>query len=384
MNWYRFIFSEDKFHRIQRHVLFWLLWWVYFSASYFHYEQAGLQKIKFEPWNLPFLTKSILLLSIHMIACYWFTNYLMPKYLFQKRYKALVAQILTLGAFVLIASYFLHKTIFPLINNAFSYHPVVLNQNILWTSIASGILSAPKIVTAAAAVKLLKRWYLKQKEKERLEQEKLVTDLQLLKAQIHPDFLFSSLDNIGRLVQKKDANRASALLLKLADILSYMLYECDNPLVLLDKEIKVIKDYVVLQKTFMTKELEIDIAEKGDTTDKLIAPLLLLPFVENSLVYMSNEELETNWVNLEFHVQGNEFTMKLIYGKSSESNSAGSEDAVIANATRRLEFFYPNRYQVKKTTEPEMVMISLTVAQTDTITKNENLVYTEDLDYAIA
>jgi hypothetical protein len=99
---------------------------------------------------------------------------------------------------------------------------------------------------------------------------------------------------------------------------------------------------------------------------------------------MSNEKLETNWVNLEFHVQGNEFTMKLIYGKSSESNSIGSEDAVMANATRRLEFFYPNRYQLKKTTEPEMVMISLTVAQTDTITKNENLVYTEDLDYAIA
>lgn len=384
MNWYRFIFSEDKFHRIQRHVLFWLLWWMYFSASYFHYEQAGLQKIKFEPWNLTFLIKSVLLLSIHIIACYWFTNYLMPKYLFLKRYKALAAQILALGTFVLIASYFLHKTIFPLINNAFSFHPVFGNQNIMWTSITSGILSAPKIVTAAAAVKLLKRWYLKQKEKERLEQEKLVTDLQLLKAQIHPDFLFSSLDNIGRLVQKKDSNTASALLLKLADILSYMLYECDNPLVPLDKEIKVIKDYVVLQKTFMTKELEIDIAEKGDTTDKLIAPLLLLPFVENSLVYMSNEELETNWFNLEFHVQGNDFTMKLIYGKSSESNSVASEDAVMANATRRLEFFYPNRYQLKKTTEPEMVMISLTVAQTDTITKNEDLVYTEDLDYAIA
>ena len=383
MNWYRFIFSEDKFQRIQRHVLFWLLWWVYFTASYFHYEQSGLQKIKFEPWNPPFFIKSILLLSIHMIACYWFTNYLMPKYLFLKRYKALAAQILALGTFVLIASYFLHKTIFPLINNAFSYHPVFANQNILWTSITSGILSAPKIVTAAAAVKLLKRWYLKQKEKERLEQEKLVTDLQLLKAQIHPDFLFSSLDNIGRLVQKKDSDTASVLLLKLADILSYMLYECDNPLVPLDKEIKVVKDYVVLQKTFMAKELEIDIAEKGDTTGKLIAPLLLLPFVENSLAYMSNEKLETNWVNLEFHVQHTEFTMKLIYGKSSESTSVGSVDGVIANATRRLEFFYPNRYQLKTTIEPEMMMISLTIAQIDTITKNEKLVYTEDLEYAI-
>ena len=384
MNWYRFIFSEDKFSRIRRHVLFWLLWWIYFTASYFHYEQTGLQKVEFEPWNLPFFIKSILLLSIHIAACYWFINYMMPKYLFRKRYNILAAQILALGGLILAGTYFLNENIFPLINNAFNYHPTVANHNILWTSVTSGILSAPKIITAAAAVKLVKRWYLKQKEKEYLEQEKLITDLQLLKAQIHPDFLFSSLDNICSLVQKKDANKASALLLKLADILSYMLYECDKPVVPLDKEIKVIKDYLVLQKTVMPNELEIDIAEKGDVSSKLIVPLLLLPFIENSLVHMNSENLETNWVNLEFHVQHSELTMKLIYGKSPESKSAGAEDAAIANATRRLDFFYPNRYQLKTTIEPEMMMLSLTIALSDAITRNEKLVYTEEIDYAIS
>ena len=70
------------------------------------------------------------------------------------------------------------------------------NQNIWWAAISAGLLSAPKVITVATAIKLIKRWYLKQKEKELLEKEKLQADLQLLKAQIHPEFLFSSLDSL--------------------------------------------------------------------------------------------------------------------------------------------------------------------------------------------
>jgi hypothetical protein len=109
-----------------------------------------------------------------------------------------------------------------------NYHGKLTAQNVWWTSICSGLLSAPKVICAAAAIKLLKRWWINQKEKEKLEQEKLVAQLQLLKAQIHPELVFSSLNQISDLTQKKESKKASVLLLKLADILSYMLYECDN------------------------------------------------------------------------------------------------------------------------------------------------------------
>src|SRR4030095_7437836 len=280
MNWYSCIFSEKKSYRLWRHLVFWLLWWMYFTISFFHYEQSGLQKAELEPWGFLLFIKSILLLAIHITACYYFINYLMPKYLFKARYIALVAQIFILGFLILMSSYFTHKTVLPLINNAFNYNPVISNQTIWWTSITSGLLSAPKVICAAAAIKLLKRWWLKQKEKERLEREKLLTDLQLLKAQIHPEFLFSSLDNIRVMVQKKNIDSASTLLLKLADILSYILYECDNNLVLLEKEIRVIKDYLVLEKTRMGHQLEIDVAVKGKTGTKMIAPLILFSFIE--------------------------------------------------------------------------------------------------------
>jgi sensor histidine kinase YesM len=383
MNWYSFIFSEKKIHRLRRHVILWSLWWMYFTASYYHYEQAGLQKIEFEPWNLPFFIKSILLLSVHVIACYLFTNYLMTRYLFKRRYVALVIQMLVLSCFILLTSYFLHKAVFPLVNDVFNYKPVITNQNILWTSISSGILSAPKVISAAVAVKLIKRWYLKQKEKERLEQEKLITDLQLLKAQIHPDFLFSSLNNICSLVRKKDVSRASSLLLKLADILSYMLYECENAVVSLEEEIRIIKDYLVLQNNIMDKRLDIDIAEKGEITGQMIAPLLLLPFIENSFAFMGDRKLETNWINLEFHVENTIFTMKLIHGKSTEYPGAADQTAIV-NATRRLDHFYSNHYQLKTTIEPEIMMTLLKITLNDKITENDKIIHTEQVNYAIA
>src|SRR5258705_5880450 len=203
MNWHSFIFSEKKSHRFRRHFIFWVLWWMYFIATYYYYLQTGLQKIEFESWNFSFFIKSVLLLSLHITACYYFINYLMPQYLFKTRYIGLVTQILILAFFILLSSYFIHKSVFPIINTAFDYNPVIASQNVWWTSITSGLLSAPKVISAAAAIKLLKRWWLKQKEKERLVKEKLMTDLELLKANMHSEFLFSSLDNICLMVQRK-------------------------------------------------------------------------------------------------------------------------------------------------------------------------------------
>src|SRR5262245_50982572 len=113
MNWYSFIFSEKRSKRLFRHFVFWLLWWIYFTTSFYHYEQTGLQKIEFEPWNLAFFTKSILLLSIHIAACYFFIDYLMPKYMFKAKYAVFTAGTVLLSFFIILTSYFIHKTVFP-------------------------------------------------------------------------------------------------------------------------------------------------------------------------------------------------------------------------------------------------------------------------------
>jgi len=361
MNWYDFIFSEERSDRMQRHLFFWLLWWLYFTASYFHYEQTGLRQIQFESWNLAFLIKSTLLLLIHVAACYYFIGILMPRYFFKAKYAALIFRLFALGLLVLFSSYFMHKTIFPLVNATFGNSPGISVQNIWWTSIASGLLSAPKIICAAAAIKLVKRWYSKQKEKERLEKEKLITELQLLKAQIHPEFLFSTLNNIFQMTQHGNKQKAAVLLLNLADILSYMLYDCENNHVPLEKEIKMIKDYLVLEKTRAGERLEMDMAIKGETRDRMIAPLLLFSFLENSFSFFTHKKSERNWINVEFVVELESITMKLIHGKSEENSMELVQEAAMGKAMRWLEFYYRDRYELKTTVAPDMRMIFLRI-----------------------
>jgi two-component system LytT family sensor kinase len=384
MNWYSFIFSEKKSHRLQRHLIFWSLWWVYFIITYFYYQQTGLQQIESESWNAPFFIKSLLLLSIHVASCYFFIGYVLPRYLLKKQYAKFIvaAFLLTLG--ILLASYYMHRAIFPLLNAAFNYHPRIVNPNLWWTSISSGLFTAPKVIAVATAIKLLKRWYLKQKEKERLDKEKLITDLQLLKAQIHPKFLFSSLDSIYSLTQKKNTSKASLLLLKLADILSYMLYDTDKAFVPLEKEIEIIKDYLALQKTMFGDLLEIDIAEKGQAANHAIAPLLLLALIENSFLYIENTNLETSWINLEFQIDANEFTMKVIHGKSIESLPVNEDQMPITKTIKRLNFFYPEHYELKTTAEPEMMMTYLKVDLGERITEKNTNIHLEQMDYATA
>jgi len=377
MNGYSFIFSEKKYHRPCRHLVFWLLWALYFSLSFFHYQQAGVEKVEFEAWSFPFFIKAILVLLIHVSACYFFIEYLMPKYLFPSRYAFLAICILILSVLILIISYFVHSTVFPLIDAIFHHQPALISQNIWWTSISSGLLSAPKVICAATAVKLLKRWWFKQKEKEELEKEKLIADLQLLKAQMHPDFLFSSLNNITCLTQQKNIGKASKSLLMLADILSYMLYDSDNAFVPLGKEIKTIKDYLALEKTKLGEQLEIDVAIRGEIDSTKIVPLLLFPFIENSFAFFGNTQLERAWINLELQIENMQLTMRLIHGKTMELETGPS----LEKALKRLEFFYAGNYELKTTVEPEIMMTHLRVSlhengqqsQPNRYTKKESL-----------
>jgi len=365
MNWHDFTFSGRRSQRLGRHLAFWLLWFVYFTASYYHYQQTGLEKAEFELWNASFVIKTIWLLILHILACYLFINFLMPRYLFTKKYGGLALGVLVLSFLILMSSYFFHRTLFPAIDASFNNSPVIANKNTWWTSIVAGLLSAPKVISAAVAIKLLKRWYLKQKEKERLEKEKLLTDLQLLKAQMHPEFLFSSLHNICRLTEKKEPDKAGLLLLKLADMLSYMIYDSDHSRVPLEREIRMIKDYLVLEKVRMGNRLELDMAVKGEISGAMITPLLLFSFVENGVSYISNKNLETGWMNLEFQIARGELVMKIIHGKTNEPLSEATNDNAVAAIRKRLDFFYPGRHELKTTVEPEVIMINLKIVLQD-------------------
>ena len=263
-----------------------------------------------------------------------------------------------LALFLLSSGYLVHTIIFPVIDPG--YHSRISSNNTLWwTNINSVLLNAPKVIAAAAAIKLIKRWYLKQKEKERIEKEKLVTDIQLMKAQIRPGFLFNSLDQIYY-ASKKNSSRAQELLLKLADLLSYLLYECDEAKVPLEKELKMMKEYMILEKARFGDGLDLETVIKGDPGNKKIAPLLLLPFIENSFKQRS-DETEQPWINLDIKIDDDNLSLKLIHGVLTTNSEDGSTSSAISNIEKRLQLLYPGKHELKKYVEHEIHVTHLKI-----------------------
>jgi sensor histidine kinase YesM len=359
MSWHNFVFSEERGTRIRRHLTFWLLWWIYFAATYYYYIQVGLQKIDFGNLSSILILKTFLLILVHILSCYAFLYILLPGYLLKTKYLSLAAGTVLLIGFLVTAGYLIHAMVFPFIDVILKYNETRANSTVWWASINSVLLTAPKIIAAAAAIKLVKRWYLKQKEMEKVEKEKLVTDLQLLKAQVHSGFLFSSLDHICNYAKQKSP-KAQELLLKLSDLLSYLLYECDELKVPLEKELTMMKEYMNMEKLRFGNNMEMEIEIKGMIGGKTIAPLLLLPFIEN-VFRQCNTHAEQSWINLELTIEENILTMKLLNGVDLDNSEPSSFSNEIINVQKRLQLVYPANHELKMYTEQEICMTLLKI-----------------------
>lgn len=375
MNWHNFIFSNQSKHRFRRHLLCWLLWWafiiltVFFTTPtnparinalpVFNQHQPGLEQLGFVSYCLLVLLKSFLLISVHILFCYAIINILLPAFQTKKKYWALITGTLLVVALLVPVSYFLFAVVYPFIDNLFSLHLSGPDNDIVWRSIDAGLTNVIKVTLAAISITLLKRWWVKQKEKEKLEKEKINAELQLLKAQIHPSFLFSTLNNITSLARIASP-KAPEMLIKLSDLLSYMLYECDAPKVKLEKEIGMVKEYLALEKIRQGERIEMTLQINGDLNGQMISPLLLLPFIDNSFSYGNKEKMEQAWVNLDISIDKNNLSMKLINGMPAgiQGDTAHDEGSLV-NVKKRLQLLYPGRHDLKINAEQELLLVYL-------------------------
>ena len=371
MQWHEIIFSEERKHKILRHLAFWSSWWLYFLLCFYVFQQpipGRMQPFYLTPGD-HLLLKTFLLVLLYAFACYPLIYFILPKIIKGKWSKA-TAYFVLLCSCLFIASHFLYWTIFPSIDTLFGSSKTNLQSSRLWPAINLGLMNFIKAAAAAAIIKYIKYWWQKQKESQRLEKEKINAELQLLKAQVHPDFLFKTLNNIYTHAAASSP-RTSGMLLKLSDLLSYMLYECDRTLVPLEKEITMMKEYMQLEKIRHNDEPEMEVNVKGDLNGQMIAPFLLLPFIENSFKHCG-QMAEPFWINLDISLEGKYFKMKLANGISEKADDQ-SLLAVngLANVRKRLTLLYPGNHELKMTTEQEMSIVFLNIRLDDTMMTND-------------
>jgi sensor histidine kinase YesM len=210
-------------------------------------------------------------------------------------------------------------------------------------------------------LKLFKYWYLEHQQKEQAEKEKLNAELQLLKAQLHPHFLFNTLNNLYSLVYEK-SDKAPQMLMRLSGLLSYVLYECKADEVLLSKEISIIKDYVALESERYGERLDVSFNFSDDIENKMIAPMLFQPFIENAFKHGTSEQLGKVWMSIDLSVKDNQLYFKIINSCETTAVDTSEKFGVgIENVKKRLELLYPENFKLQYGIEDDVYIVSLSL-----------------------
>ena len=382
MHRYPFIFSEERRYRLLRHLSFWACWWAFQAVLYsfvaFTNPYDFLSRLQFSS------IEALFYLAPHMFLSYSLMYWVVPHLLLKGRYAATFFSTIMLflatavfsafiGVYVLD---FMRRTVLKDIYDP-PFHTIRTHFAL---ALLAGLRGAITIGGLAAAIKLMKYWYVKEQRNLQLQKENITSQLQLLKAQVHPHFLFNTLNNIYAHTQDT-APKASGMIAGLSDLLRYILYECNQPLVPLDKELKMLKDYILLEQIRYGNELDLNIDLPDNTTNLQIAPLLLLPFVENSFKHGASHMLEQPWISLHIMVEDTWMKMKLLNGKLPDRVAASPNGIGINNVIKRLELLYPQKHYLSISNDEEVFIVNLKVqlesttatGQTVTITSKDTV-----------
>lgn len=218
------------------------------------------------------------------------------------------------------------------------------------------------VFTVSTCSRVIQEWLGIESKKQEIENEKLATELSFLRSQINPHFLFNTLNNIYSLALIKSEATADAVL-KLSSIMRYVLNETKHDTVELDKEIRFIRHYIELQKVRLTDKVSIEFVVEGETDGMQIAPLLLIPFVENAFKYgVSTKETS----KLLFVVKATKNSIYFTAQNHMFSHDKGNDDNTgigLKNTKRRLELLYPNKHSLSVTEENNEFIVNLTLSK---------------------
>ncbi len=360
-----FIYSNAPRWRLMRHLSFWLLWFLFQVLLYSASPSPALQQQSF--WQRLMITwpDTLVYMLPSLFLSYMLMYLVIPKLVLPGRYFMATLSTIVLIALTAAISALLSVTVIGELRHRYAgsiYRDVAkLGDPPFYykfgVAMLAGLRGSITVGGVAAAIKLMKCFYEEQQAALQLEKEKVNAELQMLKAQLHPHFLFNTLNNIYSFTQDV-SDKASTMIMGLSQLLRYMLYECNKPLVPLDKELKMIRDYLALETARYDQGLETTLQMPKGSTNLLIAPLMLLPFIENAFKHGASQMTEHPWISLTLDIKDRELSMKLINGKPAGTGSA-KPGIGIANVHKRLELLYPDAHELQINDEDEMYIVNL-------------------------
>lgn len=363
------IFSEDRKYRLLRHSIF-CLCVIAYSLVRIGIMFPADQLVSLIPSYLFFV---FYWTSIILVFSYTVVYFLVPKFLHPKKYALFVLGLLVLIFLLLIVSS-IHNLSGA--NKGFLSVTGVPRKLLNPSGIIRILGNPPLVCCLLLSLKSVKTWHLKQKEKETLTRENINAELQLLKAQVHPHFLFNTLNNIYSYSLNK-SSQAAGLVQKLRSMLQYMITECDQPLVPIKSELKMIQDYLGLEKIRYGNRLSMQVEIKNDHKNEMIAPLLMIPFVENSFKHGTSQMLEHPWVRLKILVENDMLLFDLSNSKPVQPLAQNTKHGIgLNNVCKRLELLYPGQHELQTGSTDDEFSVHLQIILNKATGKSEKTIDT--------
>jgi two-component system, LytTR family, sensor kinase len=337
-----FIFSNQRSHRLTRHLVLWAFFFVYFFVVNF-VPLSAADFTNSKTYNTAFY--KLMYIPVSILSAYITAYFLLPRFLLKGRYFIFVVLFISLCGLNLFNAFWITKLYAFLTQNiAFDQLPIQVR---IFQPIIYGLGLGTASGVFAGVARLLKIHYLEQKENERLEKLKIVTELEIIKTHFHPHFLSDALQNISHLI-RNHSTQAPDTILKLADLLSYFLYENEKERVLLEQEMQIVGTYLELEKIFYGDRIVIDLKRSTGKNDIQIAPLIVVSIIqhccEQSLLSLQQKLV----VEINLKTQNNQLEFLLhCNGYYENINGTLQQNAGLNQAMKRIEVLYPGKHRME-------------------------------------
>ena len=233
--------------------------------------------------------------------------------------------------------------------------------NFFWNSLMNFIRMSFTTWLLFIAWRMFRQYYQRLTERAALGKEKSDIEFKLLKAQVHPHFLFNTLNNIYSFALD-GSPKAGELLSRLSSMMWYMIYDCEAARMPLDRELHLLEDYIGLEKARYGDRLDMQVSIEGVTGRQHIAPLLMIPFIENCFKHGASQVLDHPWVKLHIRTGGNNLDFSLSNNKPRTAATLNAKSGIgLKNIRQRLELLYPNRYRLEIDSAGECFSVRLVV-----------------------
>ncbi|MEO0899899.1 MAG: histidine kinase [Bacteroidota bacterium] len=323
------------------HILFWLVLFVVLLLA--HYQFMGSLGYAIGPASIN-LTGLIILVYAHL-------GWLLPQYFSQKKYLQYVFGLLVLVISTATFRFFLGRYVVDHWDWPFNdiFNPVYFVSLCI-----SGII----LIFLSLPLRLVQNWIKKIELEKELKTHQLEAELRFLKAQVNPHFLFNALNNIYSL-SFTASEKAPEMILKLSDMMSYMLYDCKNEKVPLSAEIEYVRRFMDLQQLKKDGEFNLAFDVKGEIGHIHLTPMLFIPFFENAFKHGNLEDTSKGWMKSHLEVVGKQLLFQIENSVSESPKQSLKGGVGLENIRERLKLLFPDKHNLLIVEENQTFLVKL-------------------------